>query len=155
MQNVYLVWANPWHAIDHLGRPCGAATMRADKAGAPRHIGARRVLTPVLGENGRPQKAYDGIRDTVNAVSWEFSADPVALPITSDGYHRKLIAQGAVLPADQDTANAAGVPFLPYDQAMTLAKSAANAGYRRLYGKDLPGFVAPPAKAKSDKEVSK
>lgn len=99
-----------------------------------RHIGATKRLTRV--SDAPP----DGIQDAIHDVTWTFSDDVVTLPDGYDGYHRKLIREGALIAADAQTARAAGVQFRPVDEVIAAEHEAQNSAWNEQHGVDLPGY---------------
>lgn len=129
------VWANPWHAVDHQGRPCGVASMGV--AGPVRLIGATKKLRKIA------DAPVDGLRTEIHDVTFDFSTDAVALSDDYDHYHRRLVREGAVFAADKETADTCGTTFVPYAQAIVAAHKGASERHKKNHGVELPPLPAP------------
>lgn len=134
---------NPWHSLDHEGRPAGACPRERMPNQAPGshqgYVGAVLYATvPVAlepGHQGTPSQ------DTV----WHFSKEPVAYA-DPRAYYRKALQNGEVIAADEKSAAAAGLKFLPYDAALAASRAEAVAKWRAAFNEDPPSidpFVKP------------
>ena len=129
------VVANPFAVpLDHLGRPCAAVLYDpALSGGHRRYIGATMGQTTLQKREfkyspGQKQQTSGGQLDKVD-IFWSFDLAPVE--IEDSRYHRKAIADGLLLPANEFTAKAGGVKLAPIAQALAKAQSAAVAEWER------------------------
>lgn len=118
------VYANPYAVLDQDGRPAGAVMFDpvdhhayASDAAPRRYVGAEldTEKTVVL------QKAAEGsaqgdIQDTV----WKFSDEAVTVPLSH--YYLGLVRAGELFAADEDTAEHAGVEYVPRAKALEASK---------------------------------
>jgi len=131
------VWCNPWHSIDHEGRPAGAF---------PRHgvgnlyVGARVLATtPAKLEDGHFVSAS---QDTV----FHYSREAVEIRDTGDGYYKRAVRDGALLAADEKTALLCGTRYAPLAVALEAERALAAAKWRACFAEELPDvdpFVEP------------
>lgn len=135
------VLANPWLHIhiyaDGVPRPaCAVPVDLAEHVPGPtnRCVGARiesvvetqKRLTMRVGTKSvqrRPKR---------EEIYWAFASDPETIPNT--GYYRDRIQEGALIPADAETAKLAGVPFVEPAQALALARETAIAAFNAANG---------------------
>lgn len=108
------VHPNPFHALDHKGRPACAVRLDPDESGGDRrYIGAVRKSVLVTGkkydDRNDPQSGPDGEYD----VGFEFDLAAVDIPDTH--YHRARLRDGELIPADESTAVRGGVIKDPKD----------------------------------------
>lgn len=135
---VLSVFPNPYHCYDHLGRLSSA--VRYDplfgRPGEIHHVGAE-VTTKVVEARGEvksiPQDTGTGgpPRDVTT-----FSTDPrgdlrdttvkhdvAAHPLPHTDYHVRMIRGGSLIAADEATAKAARVAFMPLREALIAARA--------------------------------
>src|SRR5262249_25759773 len=96
-QTFLKVWANPWHALDHMGRPAGhcAKERSASTPGHAGYVGGQIVASaPIVLEPG-----HAGTPD--QDTSWHFDRKPVQAP--DPVYDRQKVATGELFPADLKT----------------------------------------------------
>jgi hypothetical protein len=122
------VYPNPWLARDRDGVPCAVVPTdpEYDGGGPGRFVGARldHNATQVLqdfGEMGkhelrspmqRTRYLYQGIASSDPQLArLLFATEPVALPVTR--YYKLRLREGALLPADAETAALGKVRFVP------------------------------------------
>lgn len=134
-QQTLLVWANPWHATDHFGRPAGHVSRErtGSTPGHPGYIGCEIVASaPIEVEKG---SAASPDQDTC----WHFSRD--AVKVLDNGFYRSKVRSGEVFPADEATAKKCRTPdylisFRPLDECVAVAKAEAFAKWRAAFGED-------------------
>jgi hypothetical protein len=103
-----LVATNPFSALDHLGRPCGACPVdpfdpryydkRKPKVTFRGNVGAARVA----GEVTRPAARLAELRQQTERtdIEWAFVREPFEIPETS--FYKRQIAEGTLLDANND-----------------------------------------------------
>ncbi len=123
------VHANPYAALDHDGRPSGAVMFDpvdhhpyAQDTEARRYVGAAIDLEKTVVFQ---KAAKDSAQSDMQETHWAFSAEAVELPRTH--YYLERIRAGELFAADAETAEHAGVKFVPLVDAVTAAKTAALA----------------------------
>lgn len=125
------VIANPYHQLDHKGRPCGVVPVEPTQfGGSLGYVGAKidRKRTAILREP-KPGDIRGGRQDTV----FEFSDEPVT--VTKSAYYADALKSGALLPADAKCATWAGLKrFIEPKEALKQAKRYAEAQFEREYG---------------------
>lgn len=96
LQRTLLVCANPWHSVDHYGRPAGHCPKERlpTTVGHQGYVGCVAIAGPIVHRSGR---TGDFDHDTV----WHFSAEPVKVP--DSVYYRRAIQNGEVFAADEKT----------------------------------------------------
>ena len=125
-----LAVACPYVALDHLGRP--------------------QAVVPAFGVTERWIGASrDNERSAAERVHvFSVSEEPVRLLVNSPaelGYYRRFFQDGALIAGDEDTAQRAGVEFVPPAQALALAKARAAQAYLLDVGRAPPfAEVSPP-----------
>lgn len=129
MSRTLTVYANPYAALDHLGRPAGAVA-RDRIHDRPGYVGAAVVATDVealpKGHAGTPSQ------DT----RFEFEAGPIVLP--NADYYRRAVRRGELFAGDEATAQACGVPLTQPAFSLTQARDEAAAKWRAATGEDAP-----------------
>lgn len=136
LQKRLSVVANPFAVpLDHLGRPCAAVLYDpALSAGNRRYIGANMTQTTLqkrefkYSPSQKQQTSGGGQLDKMD-ISWSFDLAPVE--IEDSRYHRKAIADGLLLPANEFTAKAGGVKLAPIAQALAKAQLSAVTEWER------------------------
>lgn len=138
------VRANPFHTIDHLGRPAGLVPkeVTGGPTGAMSYVGARLAKTEPADIPGNEPPIKGEQRQLVEVRTWEFSPDAVEVLITP--YYLRAIADGDLLADDAFTASKAGIAFVPPADALAAARAKAVANWNATYGED-PAFVSDPA----------
>lgn len=135
------VLPNPWHSIDHFGRPAAPCPKprTPTTVGHQGYIGAEIVASAPeklpLGHLGTPYQ------DTC----WHFSKEPEKYLDSAeiDYYFMKALRTGEILPADEQTAKYAGLvdadhPFVPFAEAVEAERVKAAAKWKAATGSDLP-----------------
>lgn len=123
------VVANPYHRLDHKGRPCCAVPLEPVAFGG--HLGFvgatvdRKATTAPKAEKGA---LFTPRQETV----FSFSEKPVTVLRTP--YYQDELKSGSLLPADEAAAKFAGVKFRPVAQAIAETKKASEAEFEREYG---------------------
>ncbi len=118
-----LVFPNPYRHLDADGEACCVVT-RADFRAML--IGAQldQERTTHVGEEKRTKSKF--LFDL---------AEPVEIPAVPA--HLNALLDGALLPANEATARAAGRPFLPLAAALAAAKEAARAEWLAATGEEI------------------
>ncbi len=137
------VLANPWHAIDHKGRPCCAVRQELTSSVIPKvpvFIGAK-LNAPILDPDvqGNRESEHQGNRQAVLYRTFTFS--PGALTVPATKYYKRAIKDGALLAADLDTALECGISAKEYQEPEAIRaseKAKALANYKATYGKEPP-----------------
>jgi len=127
-----MVLPNPWHTVDHFGRPAGAfpRERHANTLGHQGYVGAVAVTT-----TPEPRAAGD-LRSPEQDTCWQFSKEPVSVP--DNKYYRDALRSGELLPGDLKSARAAGLEHREYASLIAAAKIAAEAKWRAAFGESLP-----------------
>lgn len=126
MSRTLRVYPNPWAARDMHGLPCGVCPRDPDSdgGGPGQFVGARvsRAATKVLQEVPEQEQQ---LRSPMQRTVYEYlgvpssdpelaaklaAADPITVPRTK--YYRQRIAEGALIAADEETAQAGRRPFI-------------------------------------------
>lgn len=130
------VVANPFAVpLDQHGRPCAAVLYDpALSGGHRRYIGAIMVQTTLAKREfkyspGQKQQTSGGGQLDKVDIFWSFDLAPVE--VEDSRYHRKAIADGLLLPANEFTAKAGGVKLAPIAKALAKAQDAAIAEWER------------------------
>ena len=117
-----LVATNPYHAIDHLGRPCGACPIDPQD---PRFYDPSKGMGEVRGSVGAYQLFGEVLRKVTSReeqhshrterrdLQWQFKYEAFEVPDTR--FYRRMLADGALLDGTAD-----------YEGARRLAKSRAQ-----------------------------
>ncbi len=127
------VVANPWHHLDHIGRPVGIVPWHPDHNPGRGWVGAH--LCP---EQTRITVARDkgDIRSPVQITVFNHSPKPVAVPaLGPQGEHyKRAIRDGALIAADKLTAALAGVKYRDPAEVLAEAEEKAVAKFDEMYG---------------------
>lgn len=124
------VYANPYHAADHLGRPAGACPREVRGFGSQGKVGASAVTV------GSTKLEKPDFRSHEQDTCWHFSPDVQKVEDTP--YYRRAIRNGELLPASEAVAKAIGIEFLPRDKALRAAKESFIKSWRDSMGSDPP-----------------
>lgn len=144
-----LVVANPWFAIDHKGRPCGAVPVEPKDFGT--HLGFVGAKVDKK-RSTSSTKPVGHVVPTAEDTVFEFSTRPVKVARTP--YYRQLLKQGNLFPADKTAADWAGVKFVEPEAAIAAAKAEAEKSFDVEYGQGAleelrQSVTAPPAEEKA------
>lgn len=142
------VWSNPYCAIDHEGRPCGAFAHDVSIPGmAGVYVGATMRATETQPEVTRNiGNTREVLNHAVHDRTWEFSAD--ATEVANVGHYKRGVKDGDLFAADQKTANECGVKFAPLADCLRAAKAVAAARFDAMHGPGTFAGINPePAKA--------
>lgn len=138
------VRVNPYHTIDHEGRPAGAVLREVEGTySSLSYVGA--VMDSKVADipgNAAPRPGEQ--RQLVEDRTYQFQAGDIRLPKSQ--YYLRAVADGSLLAADEATARAAGIPFVPPAEALAKARAKAIADWTATYGE-------PPAFALQDSPV--
>jgi hypothetical protein len=139
-----LVVANPWFAMDHRGRPCGAVPIEPAALGS--HLGF--VGAKVDRDKSKGGAQLPGfIAPPAHDPVFIFSDKPVK--VRRSPYYLQLLKKGKLFPADESTARWCGVDFKPLAALLTASRNDAEAKFERAYGEgalaDLRQQTAIPA----------
>jgi hypothetical protein len=142
------VYANPYAAIDHCGRPAGHFSHDVSIPGmAGRYVGATMIATLVQPEVTRTiGKATEVLNHAVHDRTWEFSQDPVT--VVNNQHYLQGLKDGALFPADEKTAALLGKKLRPLAECLKEARAAAEQAFDSSYGVGSFAEINPePAKA--------
>lgn len=131
------VWANPWHALDHLGRPAGHCPRerKPSTIGHAGYVGCRCVAS-------EPEKLpVDSAATPDQDTCWQFSTD--AQKVEDTPYYRARVRFGELFAANELTAKMCGVKFVPLAKALDAAKAEAVAKWNRAFPDGHPWVSAP------------
>lgn len=148
------VATNPYLHVDHLRRPCASCPAdpkdpRYFDAAKDRNlevrgwVGARLAGDPPLLRKGGGRGAGPADPSPRHDVTFEFRFATFEIPETR--FYLDRIREGALLPADEATAKAAKVRFVPVEQAREAA--------RRAAGSDQPVQWIDPPPAPSAEQI--
>lgn len=135
------VLANPWLHIhiyaDGIARPvCAVPVDMVEHVPGPtnRCVGARieSVVETQKRETMRVGTKLVQRKPKREEIYWTFATEPESIPCT--GYYRDRIREGALIPADAESAKLAGVPFIEPAQALALARETAIAAFNAANG---------------------
>ena len=137
LQFIVRVLPNPFHSLDHEGRPAGHCPKERPANMAPGshqgYVGATLMAShPEALEPGHQGTAS---QDTV----WHFSREPQSFA-DPRGYYRIAMRNGELFPADAKTAQLASVEFKPYADYLKQALAEATAKWRAAFGEDPPSI---------------
>ena len=118
------VYANPYAALDHLGRPCGAFPHDVSIPGmAGRYVGASMNAVETQPEVKRIiGTAVEVLNHAQHDRTWDFSTELVK--VANNRHYVRGIKDGALFAADEQTASVAGVKLVPLETALAAAKAA-------------------------------
>ena len=130
---VLRVHSNPWHAVDHLGRPAGACP----KERSPHYVNSHQGFVGAECVASAPTTLPSGHAGTPDQdTCWHFQPGPVELQ--DSAYYRGCVARGELIAADDATARKCGVKFVAPAEALAKAKADITATWRANFGEDLP-----------------
>jgi len=138
IQRTLRVVPNPYCALDGEGRPAGLVPKEREMvhrfanvhAG---YVGGRWELDPEVPptDYGRGDPRYPS-----RPVVARFDSGEVSLADTI--YYRDRIRCGELIAADAETARTVGVPLVPVDEALVIARQTAALQWRATYQCDPP-----------------
>jgi hypothetical protein len=147
MSNTLRVVPNPFFVLDDKGRPAGAVMLdvheHANRRGL---VGATQRSTARKGADGLEQLGgvVANYWAPLSDCEWDFDLRTVVeLPRTS--YYVSELLGGRLLPADEQTANAVGVPWRPHAESWRASWEASAAEYKARTGKTLTDPFAKPS----------
>ena len=143
-----VVWPNPFHALDHKGRPACAVRLDPDvSAGERRYIGAacKAELLRKFTDEDHPGAAVADDHAGHYDVTFDFEFAPVEVPDT--GYHRDRIRDGELIPGNKSSARRswAGGIKREFEEPIALLKRERDAA-SELWSQEHDGEEAPAAK---------
>lgn len=132
------VRTNPFHVLDHEGRPAGAVLKEIDGAySSLSYVGATMTSKPAdIPGNSTPRQGE--LRQLVEDRTFEFETGDIRL--AKSAYYLRCVKDGALLAADEATAKAAGIPFVDPTVALSKARKAAIDSWVATYG-EMPSFA--------------
>jgi hypothetical protein len=118
------VYANPYAALDHHDRPCGAFQHDVSIPGmAGRYVGATMVAIETQPEVKRViGNSTEVLNHAQHDRTWEFSSEPVK--VANNLHYVRGVKDGVLIAADESTAKACGVALVPFATAIAAAKAA-------------------------------
>lgn len=128
-----VVLPNPWHSIDHEGRPAGHCPRERTNP-TPGHQG--HVCCSMVAQLGPAlPDGHQGTRD--QDTCWHFSKEPQSFDDPND-FYKNALRNGEIFPADERTAKYAGVEFKPFDKLLEESRAEANKKWKGVTGENLP-----------------
>lgn len=126
------VLPNPWHSVDHYGRPAGhcARPRLVTTVGHQGYIGCDIVAS-------EPEKLPEGHQGTpYQDTCWAFKKEPEKYVDGPENYYyfKKAIANGEIIAADEKTAVYAGVKFVAYEEVIKQSFAEAAAKWKAATG---------------------
>ena len=124
-----LVWPNPFHALDHEGRPAGVLPYEPEGNGVTTFDDRRFVGAQLKAEVLQKFPRGDA-REPVQKTWFEFSDEPVTVKNTA--YYAHAIARGEIFAADAESAMACGIDksFLEPDVLLERARQEAIGAWK-------------------------
>lgn len=116
-----LVWPNPFHAVDHEGRPAGVLPYEPVGDGVNTFDDRRFIGAMVKAEILQKFNAGDG-RQTVQRTGFVYADEPVRVSDTA--YYRHAIARGEIFAADAASALLCGIGGATFLEAAPLLERA-------------------------------
>lgn len=116
------VYPNPYHHLDHEGRPCGVLPWEPEGDGVTT-FDSRRFVGATLQAVITKKFPKGDARQTEQDTTFIFSDE--AVQVNDTPYYRRAIKSGEIFAADADTARRAAVPFMEPTLALTNAKAGA------------------------------
>lgn len=141
MKIALVVHANPFAALDHIGRAQCAVY----------HPGTTMVVGGAFDFEAHEASKAESVSGE-GKHRFTFTTDPVNLEcsIPEFAYFRRQVQDGSLLAGDEATAKKCGVDFVEPAKALAAAKDAAIALFKAAYGKDAVPECAKPATPKTD-----
>jgi len=145
------VYSNPWAATDHEGRPSGAFPHDVSLPG----MAGRYVSATMQAIETQPQvtRTIGTMTEILNHAqhdrTWDFSDQAVTVP--NSPYYMRAIKDGTLFPANEQTAQQAGLKLLSRAGYLKAARAAAKAEFDAMHGAGTFDSVNPPEPAKADK----
>lgn len=137
------VIANPYFTLDHKARPAGIFPYEPNSLGA--HLGyvgasVDTTATTILREDSSKESEVTGdLRGARQDTVYKFSSEAITVP--SKPHYLEGLRCGALLPADKDSADIAGLTFVPPADALKAAKEAAERAFDDLYGEGSVAYL--------------
>lgn len=101
-----LVWPNPFHAVDHTGRPACVLSYEPEGNGVDT-FDDRRFVGASLKATILQKFAPGDARQTVQRTTFEYADEPTKVPATA--YYKHAIARGEIFAADAESAKLCGI----------------------------------------------
>ena len=134
------VYANPYLAFDHEGRPASPVPFEPDMDNGDTHVryvGATRHVTEL-------RKANENLGiPALHDHAWDFSPEPQLVPNTD--YYRRAVKSGELIAADVQSWTASGCDARLFAEPKTrlrYQKAGAQASHRAHHGVDSPAIEA-------------
>jgi hypothetical protein len=144
-----LVLPNPYAALDKNGMPAGAVRYDPEvgRPGVVHYIGVEVTKKPIDTPENKAREQREQRRET----TFVWAQRPLQIPGTA--FHVDLVRTGQILAADQPTARACKIWFVPPAKALEQARQAATARWEAERGEKPPvdqwdAAVGPPAKVR-------
>lgn len=133
-----LVYPNPFHAIDHEGRPAGVLPLEPEGDGVTTFDDRRFVGATLKAEILQKFPRGDA-RQSVQRTTFDFSDEPVEVRNTP--YYRMAIARGEILAADKASALECGIDstYLEPAKVLLTARDEAIGLWKRMDHEDHDG----------------
>lgn len=101
-----LVWPNPFHALDHEGRPAGVLPYEPEGNGTTTFDDRRFVGAQLKSEITQRFPRGDA-RQSIQRTWFEFT--DVAIRVKNTAYYSQAIARGEIFAADEESAKLCGI----------------------------------------------
>lgn len=131
-----LVWPNPFHALDHEGRPHAILPFEAEGDGVSTFDDRRFVGATLTAEivGPLPTAHPDETAVVTQRTTFVFGDEPTTVRNTA--YYTGSLRRGELLAADEASANEAGLPFVEPGKALESAREGAKASWAILAHED-------------------
>lgn len=126
-----LVWPNPFHALDHEGRPAGVMSYEPTGDGVTT-FDSRRFIGASLQSHILEKAIVGTAQQTMQRTWFDYLDEPVEVP--ESAYYKHAIARGEIFAANAETAARAGISkqtFVEAGELLERAKAEAIDAYER------------------------
>lgn len=131
MSKTLLVWPNPFHAVDHEGKPAGVLPYEPVGNGVTT-FDERRFVGALLKSEVLQKFPRGDARENVQRTWFEFADEAVRVPSTP--YYKAAIARGEIFAADAPSAKLCGIvdSFLEPGPLLERARDEAIGELKRM-----------------------
>jgi len=136
-KRVLRVYVNPYTYIDHEGRPAGVYPHDPAYLPGQMHVGLTRLQTTVTEKRDPSKDDRPPVFDLVHHYDPEVQEVP---DIPGQPHYRNGIREGSLIPADEATAKAVGMPFEDPSLVLERARTAAVKQWTDAHG-EPPAFA--------------
>jgi hypothetical protein len=142
LKRVLRVYANPYTFIDPEGRPAGVYSYDPARLPGQQHVGIARLQTTVTEPRDPSKDPRPSLMDLVHHYDAEIQEISYTPGDPGFKHYRDGIREGSLIPADEATAKAVGLPFEDPNEVLGRARLKAVRDWQDAHDGEAPAFAS-------------